>query len=56
MDSYPSAEEISAALTDEKGTVYWLAPDPAVPDVCQTLNAEAVNVQALWDAIHDRVF
>lgn len=54
--SYPSADEISAALEDEKGTIYWLAPTPVVPDVCLTLNAETVHLQALWDTIHERVF
>lgn len=56
VDSYPSADEISAALEDEKGTIYWLAPTLTVPDVCLTLNAETVNLQALWDTIHERVF
>ncbi|MCI8844021.1 MAG: hypothetical protein HFF08_07930 [Oscillospiraceae bacterium] len=56
MDGYPSAAEISAALADKKGLVYWLAPDPAVPNVCSTLNAETANTEKLWDAIHDRVF
>ncbi len=54
--SYPSADEISAALEEEKGTVYWLAPAPAIPDVCQTLNAETFNTETLWNTILDRVF
>jgi len=56
MDGYPSAAEISAALADKKGLVYWLAPDQEVPNECSTLNAETANTEKLWDAIHDRVF
>lgn len=56
MDHYPSMAEISAALEDGKGIVYWLAPDPTVPDVCKTLNVETVNMEMLWNTILDRVF
>lgn len=54
--NYPSVAEISTMLEDGEGNVYWLAPNPTVPDVCQTLNAETANTEALWDTIIDRVF
>ena len=56
IDGYPSNAEIVAALESEKANSYWLAPNPTVPDVYKTLNAETDNMEILWDTILDRVF
>lgn len=56
MNGYPSVAEISAAQAEGKGTVYWLASAPTVPEVCKALKAKTADMDTLWDTILDRVF